>query len=115
MWRKSKAESRQAAKARARAEAIREPKRIWRGFPIASPFSRFVRPRWRRRIFTAVAWLGGWGFLTWALADALGPAGWKIGLGLLLVGSGGILPLWKVVVHGLVEFPPWDWFTEEED
>lgn len=72
------------------------------------------RPVWRKRLFTALAWLGGWCLLVLALVDLVGPLGWKLGVGGLLVAMGGVRPLLRVVRGGLVEYPPWDWFEEVE-
>lgn len=69
-------------------------------------------PLWRKRVFTGFCWLAGWCLLTWALADLVGAWGWKAGGGGLLVAAGGLRPLAKVVMGGMVAFPPWDWFKE---
>ena len=106
--------SREEVKTAARAATLKEPKRFWRGSFMASPFERFARPLWRRRIFTGAAWLAGWCCLAWALSDAIGPSAWKLGAGILMLACGGILPLWRVLYAGLVSFPPWEWFASEE-
>ena len=67
------------------------------------------------RLFTLAGWIGGWTCLSWALADAIGPAGWKLGAGLGLIGSAGIRPLWNVIRSGAAIFPPWDMKFESDE
>ena len=67
------------------------------------------------RLFTLAGWLGGWACLSWALTDAIGPAGWKIGAGLGLICAAGIRPLWNVIRSGAAIFPPWDMKFEPDE
>ena len=67
------------------------------------------------RLFTLAGWLGGWALLSWALADAIGPAGWKLGGGLGLIGSAGLRPLSHVIRSGAAIFPPWDMKFEPDE
>ncbi len=109
-WHRIAREKRRAAAVKARLGGIR---RHIKGGP--SPFEKITSPKWRKRIFTALTWLGGWILIAWSLSDWLGLAGWKIGIGALLLSSGGLAPLARIVLHGLVAFPPWDWFGNGED
>lgn len=67
------------------------------------------------RLFTLVGWTGGWALLSWALADAIGPAGWKLGAGAGLICAAGIRPLWQIVRSGAAIFPPWDMKFEPDE
>lgn len=62
--------------------------------------SEFVE-RWPGETAVAAATVAGWGFLSWAAADLIGPVGWKLGAGSLLLGLVGYGFLGTILRDGL--------------
>ena len=57
--------------------------------------------RVRAEILLSLALLGGWGMVTWGVAELTTPKVWPISIGLLLLSVCGWRLLWTVFSHGL--------------